>query len=768
MSTGNVFSSEAPYSVMQKVLLKRRRTLILPALTKEDDYHSSLVTYEVFDPDIVALITSFVENIAVMGYRLSEECFKYLASASHGWVYKLKPILASAQNYLKELRGGDREYRMMYPQFPHQVMEMSNDELFINAILHYWTNGTFMPEESTRLRTIYVPADIHYDELEVIQMTTTPNDYLDIIENLFTANTSLSEDDKKDLDEYMQIVDLSLTVLPEIPYKENLAAVAGMYLKYAKEFRVSAIKNWFKTATDVLRFYAAISDADVSLAKPPKFRSLSYRERRLLMNLLASVGNLEEDMWRYPEYWKRAGERIHPGKFKKDKYTKVNEAFNAIRSKKKHISFAGKVEANLLHGDYKKAIDRLTTRPGELVRRLDHLARLTMNNPEEYNYLINALGTVVDDVEVPVLLQAWNHFCSRQEETNLPRIFFPKSSTGQKTYVKEETLPELPLKIVQGITSKLYLAILSHFAKKEFLGAVYIDPAVEKVIIPNAQRSASSMSKIITRGSRVPMKKDMKYFRPYIWWTNMKDGTRVDLDLSVVVFNENLERLTSVSYMNLRNMEYGIVHSGDITNGGDYTGPGVAEFIDCNIEKCKKQGARYLMMTIHLYSGGPKISDIGNVSAGYMELREDDVDMRGHTSRYNNDTIREVFQIQNVALDFTVTTEATVATPVIIDLETNELIWVDLAGDPTNALYHFVGNNVHSSAEALVYNLKATMFSDKIKLFDLITMHADARGMLVYNKDDADVVFSFEQEPEGDYRLIRPYDVDVLMSEFLS
>ena len=51
---------------------------------------------------------------------------------------------------LKALVGADVEYNLMYPNFPEQVMEASDAELFVNAILHYLTFGQWMPEYEKR------------------------------------------------------------------------------------------------------------------------------------------------------------------------------------------------------------------------------------------------------------------------------------------------------------------------------------------------------------------------------------------------------------------------------------------------------------------------------------------------------------------------------------------------------------------------------------------------------------------------------------------
>ena len=69
------------------------------------------------------------------------------------------------------------------------------------------------------------------------------------------------------------------------------------------------------TATDVLRLAVAMSDGDVSLAEPTKFRSFCRSERRMLLRLTGHSGDPTADMLRWKERWKRLGEKLHPGDY---------------------------------------------------------------------------------------------------------------------------------------------------------------------------------------------------------------------------------------------------------------------------------------------------------------------------------------------------------------------------------------------------------------------------------------------------------------------
>ena len=74
--------------------------------------------------------------------------------------------------------------------------------------------------------------------------------------------------------------------------------------------------------------------------------------------------------------------------------------------------------------------------------------------------------------------------------------------------------------------------------------------------------------------------------------------------------------------------------------------------------------------------------------------------------------------------------------------------------------YQNGGNNVESN----IRGVRATCYSmvniSKPTLYDLISLNVKARGVMVDNKEDADIIFDVD---DG----ITPYDTDVFMGECL-
>ena len=224
-----------------------------------------------------AMAVSIVKNVESLGFTFDKELFENLLTYPKN---EIEMFYTDFIAKLKPLVGADKEYNPMYPNFPRQVAEASDAELFINAILHYWTFGEWMPEYEKDER---MPL---FDETKLTVLTVgNTNDILDIFKNLVSSKTNLSAQDKADVEEIIVAYSNFYDYLPdEIPLKENVALIGKLILDKAAIKNATAIQKYYKTATDVLRLVTALSDGDISLATDTKYRSLRRCERRMVMD----------------------------------------------------------------------------------------------------------------------------------------------------------------------------------------------------------------------------------------------------------------------------------------------------------------------------------------------------------------------------------------------------------------------------------------------------------------------------------------------------
>ena len=86
-------------------------------------------------PSSLAAVATFNRNLISLGFVCSQELTSALAGLSEE---ALGSLYQQVVPILKTMTGAHRTFKPMYPNFPKQVMEASDLELYLNAITHYW------------------------------------------------------------------------------------------------------------------------------------------------------------------------------------------------------------------------------------------------------------------------------------------------------------------------------------------------------------------------------------------------------------------------------------------------------------------------------------------------------------------------------------------------------------------------------------------------------------------------------------------------------
>jgi hypothetical protein len=151
-------------------------------------------------------------------------------------------------------------------------------------------------------------------------------------------------------------------------------------------------------------------------------------------------------------------------------------------------------------------------------------------------------------------------------------------------------------------------------------------------------------------------------------------------------------------------------------------------------------------MNVIVYNG-PNFCDHKKVYAGYM--------LREHPDS------NEIYDPVTVEMKFDLTQSSKMCIPLIFDLETEEVIYTDLA----------VNTFSFSNIESKFGNIQKTLMSvvdmrNKVSLYKLFSLHAFARGNIVYyncNKGNVQTVFSLDREDGA----ISPFDINKINSGFI-
>jgi hypothetical protein len=473
-----------------------------------------------------------------------------------------------------------------------------------------------------------------------------------------------------------------------------------------------------------LRLAVALNGGDVSLALPTRFAKLPRPRRRLLLRVLDGTPNTVEDMLRWQSRWIRLGERLHPGEWQKQ-FPVAFQAFRVVRGDAPSETFGTKIEYSLRERDLTSALSLLRSRPGEMARRLDHVLRLGA----DANEVRQTFREVAPRVSTPVLLQLLAHFKHRNEPQEL-RTFFPKGNVAKAQGITYNLLP-IDDSVRQSFVELLEDVLRSRFSELEPLGPCYLDETLRRFPLPFANRSASKALRTLPRGSRLSLP-DSQVLRFFLWWKNGRD--RTDIDLSAVIFKDDFSYLDVVSYYNLKN--YGGHHSGDIVDAPE----GAAEFIDINIERTKIMGGRYVVMCVNSYTDQP-YCDLPECFAGWMA--------RTHANS------GEIFEPKTVQDRIDLSADTRIALPLILDLQTAEAIWIDLA------LRRYPNwNNVENNLSGISVMLRAMTSLKKLSLYELFELHIAARGQRVEGRDIAKQIFATDGN-------VTPFDGDRIASQWM-
>ena len=273
-------------------------------------------------------------------------------------------------------------------------------------------------------------------------------------------------------------------------------------------------------------------------------------------------------------------------------------------------------------------------RPGELVRRLDHLLRIA--RPDQIEPLLAALTEALPSVSAAVLLSAigalrvratipagpasWPR-CGRDPYRRcrptaavggpLRRVFFPAGSTS-RAHVIDDVRPPLPAPLLARAVGLLEGELLRRAAALAPVDVSIVDAGTDGLVVPFAERTAARALVTLARGSVLPVPAG-RYLRLFCHWQE-NPGQRVDLDLSVALFDPQWNHVDTCDYTHLRVAGGGAVHSGDLTSAPAPLG--ASEFVDLDLRRLADQ-ARYAVVVVFSYNDVSFV-DMAEAFAGWM------------------------------------------------------------------------------------------------------------------------------------------------------
>ena len=152
-------------------------------------------------------------------------------------------------------------------------------------------------------------------------------------------------------------------------------------------------------------------------------------------------------------------------------------------------------------------------------------------------------------------------------------------------------------------------------------------------------------------------------------------------------------------------------------------------------------GARYMVMTVSSYTRH-RFSTLAECSTGWMLRQFPDSG--------------EVFDPRTVEDRIDVTSDSTLVMPLVVDLLQRRVIWADVAIRASRRGL----NNIAGNYDSITLIGPALSEVEKPALYDLLSLHARARGTPISSEEEADTVFSVARGT--------PFDLNRIASELMA
>lgn len=647
------------------------------------------------------LVYTVQAELMQLGVMLDEQAFSCLSLLGDEDIIRYHDEVIAYLKYIK----GDGEYRPLYDGFPQQVMEMSEAELFLNAVFHYWSNGEWVPNAYTKSK----PTAFEHPTYKILR-PCGEGEFNRFFTDILSVNQSITPMDKEVVKWFLENKPWCIRdLLPKtIPFKENLCFLLGTPSKVF----------WDYTYTDILRTAAYMSGGDVSLTENTRFR-LTNQQRERIMQMLelktrcnqregqAFLDSLE-DLKKHRNKWLALFNHIHADskRFRKPAYANAQRVVELLRFHADKIhTWNAKVEKWQLSND---VFELLNQRPGEFARRLNSLLSqkkvgYALKAMWPYETVIRRFSGVAHKISNKVLFELYTYFEGRREDQKQRTVFIK----GVRKPVKLTPLKALSMDIVDKVQDEIITAVKGKLFAWPKLGKVIIDEKLKNIPLPTNMRSISETDTPVVRGTRMPIHVDhTKTVRFYVHWKD--EGGCEDLDLSATLLGMG-QRIT-VSWNGLYKWvanEHLVAHSGDVRHRkGD-----CAEYIDINIKEMRKQGLRYVMVDVRNFNGRSLKSL--NPAFGYMEREHPEAN-----STWIPNTVAASWRLQS---------EAVACIAVMIDLETMEYIPLDIDSNSITAT---------GDTESILTAMRMYMEPPKLSVHDLVMWHAEARGAEVVEQGE--------------------------------
>ena len=368
-------------------------------------FRKGLVTFNVTtNTSIMSMTkTADIQNLLMShGYILSSDAFENLSHCSLNEIESLEADIK--QHFIDTVGNCDaKELEELFAD---------SDESVVTSFQSYM-QLVWGGNDNLEIPQVY--ESVKFTQIEYVDEI----EFKKIFTNLIQIGTALTPVDFKIVEWFAKEYGDNNIMPKSIPFKENLCMIASLGMNVP-----------VKTTTDVLRIATYMSNGTTDLILPSKmyrpsawssekainpkrvlahFKKFKRSERKYLLSLLETVVDVKE-MVLYRGRWIKLGEILHPGDYAK-RFPLTMKAFKELRNTKVK-SWYSDVDAAFLKS-MEVGLKKLSERPGEFARRLDHLLRFYS---QEQMFILDTFRAIGGKVSSKVLWELYSHFGTRTEK----------------------------------------------------------------------------------------------------------------------------------------------------------------------------------------------------------------------------------------------------------------------------------------------------------------------------------------------------------------
>ncbi|MBQ6622137.1 MAG: hypothetical protein IJH75_04825 [Mogibacterium sp.] len=574
-----------------------------------------------------------------------------------------------------------------YRGFPQSVLELSQDALLADQILHYirtYGLGDFTEPGHSVLEQQFERLAYREDhplrDFTILSEEEACRLLLSDMQSLLQGSRPLSDRQFEVMCEWVRVYD---------PVIEHCAS-RNTAIRLATALREPDFAR-FLNLSDVIKVLAELQYRVYGSDEIRKL-NLKNRDRKFLARL---IDRLTEDpacdirnCCERRQDWNGLLHHLH--------YKPVNEGgrrlTEAMRSGENRSVYAA-FERAMADGDIREAVRILRSGKGSgaVLRSLDYILSRT-ESEEDLQFVLGSIETK----NAVILLQLFMKYaCELPAES--PRAF--QFTRFGLLKVHRETEEECRgrksrLTAAQSAAVRAFVAARLQKVLSGRLGRVWIDPEMKRMAVPLHESASQGGFGVLACGSRLAIPAGRK-IRAFTYWEQVHD-----VDLSAIGLSEEGAQIAEFSWRKMfRKQSKAITFSGDVTNGYN----GGSEYFDLDPERFRKRypQIRYLIFCDNVFYG--PTYDKCLCKAGYM-LR--DVPDSG-----------EIFEPKTVQTSFLINCRSRLAYLFGIDLVRNDFVWLNIGAGSNSAVagdtdLTFLIPQFHATDAFSLYDLFRLMASE--------------------------------------------------------